>query len=85
MIQAITQSDQFKQQLSYSLQQETLHAPTTTIAKNAHVYRCGELDQTVYFIESGQIKLLMRSPEEREPLRPRRTSEGEVGRSEASR
>ena len=68
MIQAITQADQFKQQLSYSLQQETLHAPTTTIAKNAHVYRCGELDQTVYFIESGQIKLLMRSPEERECL-----------------
>ena len=68
MIQAITQSDQFKQQLSYSLQQETPQAPTTTIAKNAHVYRCGELDQTVYFIESGQIKLLMRSPEERECL-----------------
>ena len=40
--------------MSYSLQQETLQAPTTTLAKNAHVYRCGELDQTVYFIERGQ-------------------------------
>jgi CRP/FNR family transcriptional regulator, cyclic AMP receptor protein len=68
MIQAITQSVQFKQQLSYSLQQETLNSPTVTVAKNAHVYRCGEPDQTVYFIESGQIKMLMRSPEDKECL-----------------
>jgi len=68
MIQEITQSDRFKQQLCDSLQQETLNSPTITIAKNAHVYRCGESDQTVYFIERGQIKLLMRSPEDRECL-----------------
>ena len=68
MIQEVTQADQFKQQLCYSLQQETLDSPTLTIAKNAPVYRCGESDQTVYFIERGQIKLLMRSPEDRDCL-----------------
>ncbi len=68
MIQTVTQSEQFKQQLKYLLQQETLQSPTITIAKNAPVYRSGEPDQTVYFIERGQIKLLLRSPEARECL-----------------
>ncbi len=68
MIQEVTQFDQFKQQLAYSLRQETLHTPTLTVAKNAYVYRSGESDQTVYFIESGQIKLVMRSPEDRDCL-----------------
>ena len=68
MIQEITESDRFKQQLRYSLQQETLDSPAITIAKNAHVYRSGEPDEVVYFIESGQIKLLMISSEGRECL-----------------
>ncbi len=68
MIQAITQAEQFKQQLSYSMQQETLHSPAITIAKNACVYQRGEPDQAVYFIESGQIKMLLRSPEDRDCL-----------------
>jgi CRP/FNR family transcriptional regulator, cyclic AMP receptor protein len=68
MIQEITQAEQFKQQLAYSMQQETLHSPALTIAKNACVYRHGEPDQTIYFIESGQIKMLLRSPEDRDCL-----------------
>lgn len=68
MIQEISQTEQFKQQLSYSMQQETLHSPPMTIAKNAFVYQRGEPDQTIYFIESGQIKMLMRSPEDRDCL-----------------
>ena len=68
MIQEVSQTEQFKQQLSYSMQQETLASPTMTIAKNAFVYQRGEPDQTIYFIESGQIKMLMRSPEDRDCL-----------------
>jgi CRP/FNR family cyclic AMP-dependent transcriptional regulator len=68
MTQPISQTEQFKQQLSDSMQQETLEAPAMTIAKNAFVYQRGEPDQTIYFIERGQIKLLRRSPEDRDCL-----------------
>ncbi|HKX26229.1 MAG TPA: Crp/Fnr family transcriptional regulator [Blastocatellia bacterium] len=36
------------------------------IAKHDHVYTCGDPAENVYFIESGQIKLLMFSPEGKE-------------------
>ena len=68
MIQEITQTAQYKQQLVYLMQQETLHTSAITIAKNACVYRRCDADQTIYFIERGQIKMLMRSPEDRECL-----------------
>ena len=51
-----------------SLLQETLHSRSVTIAKHDNVYTCGDNDELVYFIESGQIKLLMLSPEGRECL-----------------
>jgi CRP-like cAMP-binding protein len=66
MIQQTPQADQFKQQLRDSLRQETLNSSTITIPKNNHVYTCGDQDEAVYFIESGQIKLLMLSPEGKE-------------------
>src|SRR6185295_13225282 len=62
------QIDRFKQQLRDSLQRETLNARAITIAKHTHVYTCGDPGETVYFIESGQVKLLMLSPEGRECL-----------------
>src|SRR5436190_5798295 len=68
MIQQTPQADRFKQQLRDSLQRETQNSRAITIAKNAHVYTCGDQDETIYFIESGQIKLLMLSPEGRECL-----------------
>ena len=68
MIEELPQSNQFRQQLRHSLQQETLDSPTITIAKNAQVYNRGDSDGLVYFIESGQVKLLMVSPEDRECL-----------------
>jgi CRP/FNR family transcriptional regulator, cyclic AMP receptor protein len=68
MIQQIPQADQFKRQLRDSLQQETLHSHALTIPKNDHVYTCGDCDEMVYVIESGQVKLLMISPEGRECL-----------------
>ena len=51
-----------------SLLQETIHSRSVTIAKHDNVYTCGDNDELVYFIESGQIKLLMLSPEGRECL-----------------
>ncbi len=66
MIQENPQIDRFKQQLRDSLQRETLNARAITIAKHAHVYTCGDPGETVCFIESGQVKLQMLSPEGRE-------------------
>lgn len=68
MIQETPQADLFKQQLRDSLQNETLNSRALTIEKHDHVYTCGDHDETIYFIESGQVKLLMSSPEGRECL-----------------
>jgi CRP/FNR family transcriptional regulator, cyclic AMP receptor protein len=68
MIQETPQADLFKQQMRESLQQETLNSRAVTIAKHDHVYTCGDNDELVYFIESGQIKLLMLSPGGKECL-----------------
>jgi CRP/FNR family transcriptional regulator, cyclic AMP receptor protein len=68
MIQETPQADRFKQQLRDSLVNETLNSRAITIAKHDHVYTCGDQDEMVYFIESGQVKLLMLSPEGRECL-----------------
>ena len=68
MIQETPQADLFKQQMRESLRQETLNSRAVTIPKNDHVYTCGDNDELVYFIESGQIKLLMLSPGGKECL-----------------
>ncbi len=68
MVQETPLADRFKQQLRDSLLYETLNSRAIKIAKNDHVYTCGDQDETVYFIESGHIKLLMLSPEGRECL-----------------
>ena len=58
MIQETPQADQFKQQMGESLRQETLNSRAVTIKKNDNVYTCGDNDELVYFIESGQINCL---------------------------
>jgi CRP/FNR family transcriptional regulator, cyclic AMP receptor protein len=63
-----SRADPFKEQLRESLTRETLHSRAIKIANRANVYTCGDSDATVYFIESGQIKLLMLSPEGKECL-----------------
>jgi CRP/FNR family transcriptional regulator, cyclic AMP receptor protein len=68
MIQETPQADLFKQQMRESLRQETLNSTAVTIAKHDHVYTCGDNDELIYFIESGQIKLLMLSPGGKECL-----------------
>jgi CRP/FNR family transcriptional regulator, cyclic AMP receptor protein len=66
MIQEIPQVIKFKQQLSESLLRETQNSEAIQIAKDANIYNSGDNDKMVYFIESGQIKLLMLSPEGKE-------------------
>lgn len=66
MIQHTPQVERFKQELRDSLQRETRNATTVTFAKHANVYGFGDQDEMVYFIENGQIKLLILSSEGRE-------------------
>jgi len=68
MIQETPQADLFKQQMGESLRRETLNSRAIKIEKHKHVYTCGDNDGLVYFIESGQVKLLMLSPEGKECL-----------------
>jgi CRP/FNR family cyclic AMP-dependent transcriptional regulator len=66
MIQQTPQSDLFKKQLAASLQRETRNSSAVKIARHDNIYACGDRDEVVYFIESGQIKLLMLSSEGKE-------------------
>jgi CRP-like cAMP-binding protein len=67
-IQQTPQADEFKRQLRDSLQRETMNSRPIKIARHDNVYTCGDQDDMVYFIESGQIKLLMLSSEGKECL-----------------
>ncbi len=67
-IQQTPQADEFKQQLRDSLVRETMNSRAVKIARHANVYTCGDQDEMIYFIESGQIKLLMLSSEGKECL-----------------
>src|ERR1700757_2182541 len=66
MIQQTPKAEEFKQKLRDSLQRETLNSRAVKIARHANVYNCGDQDEMVYFIETGQVKLLMLSSEGRE-------------------
>jgi len=68
MIQQTPEAEQFKQQMRESLRQETLNSRAVTIRRHANVYTCGDQDEMVYFIDAGQVKLLLLSPEGRECL-----------------
>jgi CRP/FNR family transcriptional regulator, cyclic AMP receptor protein len=67
-IQQTPQADEFKQKLRDSLQRETQNSRAIKIARHNNVYTCGDQDEMVYFIESGQVKLLMLSSEGKECL-----------------
>jgi len=61
-------TENFKKRLDESLQRATLNFRTVRIEKDQSVYVCGDPAGCVYFIQSGQIKLLMLSPEGKECL-----------------
>ena len=66
MIQDYPETDLFKKQMGESLQREVKNARPVKIAKNENIYDLGDQDEMVYFIETGQVKLLMLSPEGKE-------------------
>ena len=68
MIQQTPQADEFKRQLRDSLQRETLNTRSIKVARHTSVYNSGDQDEMVYFVESGQVKLLMLSSEGKECL-----------------
>jgi CRP-like cAMP-binding protein len=66
MIQNNPATDLFKQQMRDSLQRETKNSNAIKIAKHNNVYTIGDEIEMVYFIESGQVKLVMISAEGKE-------------------
>lgn len=58
----------FKKRLQVLIQRASWDFPTVLVGKHQHVYVCGDAAGCVYFIQSGQIKLLMLSPEGKECL-----------------
>jgi CRP-like cAMP-binding protein len=68
MIQETPQADLFKKQLGESLLRETRNSRAVKFARHENVYTVGERDEMVYYIESGQVKLVMDSPEGKECL-----------------
>ena len=67
-IQQTPKSEEFRQQLRSSLQHETLSSRAIKVSRHDNVYTSGDQDEMVYFIESGQIKLLMLSADGKECL-----------------
>jgi len=68
MIQQTPEAERFKKKMRDSLRHETLNSRAVTIPRHTNVYSCGDQDEMVYFIETGQIKLLMLSSEGKECL-----------------
>ena len=66
MIQRAPESDQFKEQIQSSLLSETKNSSAIKVGKYDHVYTVRDERETVYFIEKGQIKLVMVSGEGKE-------------------
>ena len=59
---------QFKQTLSDSLQASKSGFPSVSIPKHSCLYMCGDEATSVFFIESGQLKSVMVSPDGKECL-----------------
>lgn len=66
MIQNNPNTNLFKQQMRDSLQRETRNSSALKIAKHSNIYTVGEQVEQVYFIERGEVKLVMISSEGKE-------------------
>jgi CRP/FNR family transcriptional regulator, cyclic AMP receptor protein len=66
MIQQNPQSHQFKDLMQGSLRTETKNASAIKVGRDHQVYTIGDEGETVYFLEKGQVKLVMISPEGKE-------------------
>jgi CRP-like cAMP-binding protein len=68
MIQHYPDTDLFKTQMRESLLRKVKGSRALKVAKHTNVYDIGEHDEMIYFVESGQVKLLMQSSEGKECL-----------------
>lgn len=68
MIRQIPSVDRFREQLRLALLQEAQRCRTAQFARHESIYTCGDQGDMVYFVASGQVKLLMLSPEGKECL-----------------
>lgn len=68
MIQQTPEVDKFKQQLRDSLARETANYRAIKIKKHRNIYNVGDNDEQIYFIEKGQVKLVMTSTQGKECL-----------------
>lgn len=68
MIKLLTRTDDFQARLCQSLKLEAVAFATVRRHRHQSVYVLGDKAESVYFIESGQIKLLTLSPEGKECL-----------------
>ena len=68
MRQPIPQVEPFNQPLQAALRQEARSYPAVNVVKDGNLYTLGDRGNSVYFIESGQIKLVMLTPDGRECL-----------------
>ena len=66
MIHDNPQADEFKKRLRESLVEETRNSRAIELARHANAYTSGDPDDMVYFIKSGQIKLMITSAEGKE-------------------
>jgi CRP/FNR family transcriptional regulator, cyclic AMP receptor protein len=66
MIEHNPATDLFKAQMRDSLLKETKNSKSIKIAQNQSVYLTGDEIKLVYFIESGEVKLVTTSPEGKE-------------------
>ena len=66
MIDNSAETDRFKQEMRNSLEREGRNSSEIKVAKHDNVYAVGSDLESVYFINSGKIKLIMLSPEGRE-------------------
>jgi CRP/FNR family transcriptional regulator, cyclic AMP receptor protein len=62
------QPNLFEQRIRDLFRKESFHSRTIRVAKHAHIYTCGDRDEMIYWIESGQVKLTLISPEGKECL-----------------
>jgi CRP-like cAMP-binding protein len=68
VIQKTPKVDIFKRRLGECLKRETENSRSVKIGQDSVVYARGDQDEHVYFIETGQIKLLMLASEGKECL-----------------
>jgi CRP/FNR family cyclic AMP-dependent transcriptional regulator len=62
MIQETPRVEEFKIKLRETLRRETLRGRSVNYANRTEVYGVGDAEETIYFIQSGQVKLSMTSP-----------------------